>query len=120
MRIWLDKSELLPDLGRKTAGFPLELRLTAAILAAGDLGCGTGEMLAVIALATGETIFIVPGNRERREEAEMVHRKFSVNDGDLVTLLNTWIGGPTEQATSQASSVKSSSLSPDIYSSGDL
>jgi HrpA-like RNA helicase len=90
LRIWLDKSELLPDLGRKTAGFPLELRLTAAILAAGDLGCGTGEMLAVIALATGETIFIVPGNRERREEAEMVHRKFSVNDGDLVTLLNTW------------------------------
>eukprot|EP00090_Calanus_glacialis_P000574 TRINITY_DN10355_c0_g1_i1.p1 TRINITY_DN10355_c0_g1~~TRINITY_DN10355_c0_g1_i1.p1 ORF type:complete len:514 (-),score=228.41 TRINITY_DN10355_c0_g1_i1:51-1466(-) len=79
----------LTDLGRKMAGFPLEPRLTAAILAAGELGCGE-EMLTIIALVTGETVFNVPGTRERREEAEMVHRKFSANEGDLVTLLNAW------------------------------
>ena len=79
----------LTDLGRKMAGFPLEPRLTAAILAAGELGCGE-EMLTIIALVTGETVFNVPGTRERREEAEMVHRKFSTNEGDLVTLLIAW------------------------------
>jgi len=79
----------LTQLGRKMAGFPLEPRLTAAILAAGELGCAE-EMLTIIALVTGETVFNMPGNRERREQAEMVHRKFSANEGDLVTLLNVW------------------------------
>merc|ERR1719427_1678260 len=79
----------LTQLGRKMAGFPLEPRLTATILAAGALGCGE-EILTIIALVTGETVFNLPGSKERREEAEMVHRKFSANEGDLVTLLNVW------------------------------
>jgi len=85
----VSESGQLSSLGRKMAGFPLEPRLTAAILAAGELGCGE-EMLTIIALVTGESIFNVPGTKERREEAEQVHRKFAANEGDLVTLLNTW------------------------------
>jgi len=79
----------LTDLGRKMAGFPLEPRLTSVIIAAGELGCGE-EILTIIALATGETIFNVPASKERREEAELIHKKFAANEGDLVTLLNTW------------------------------
>jgi len=85
----VSESGQLTALGRKMAGFPLEPRLTAAILAAGELGCAE-EMLTIIALVTGESIFNVPGTKERREEAEQVHRKFAANEGDLVTLLNTW------------------------------
>ena len=94
------ESGQLSALGRKMAGFPLEPRLTAAILAAGELGCGE-EMLTIIALVTGESIFNVPGTKERREEAEQVHRKFAANEGDLVTLLNTWRAYRSSSQSSQ-------------------
>ena len=63
----------LNDFGRKMAGFPLEPKLTAAILAAGELGCAE-EILTIISLVNGENIFSVPGNREKLEEALMVHK----------------------------------------------
>jgi hypothetical protein len=44
-------------------------------------------------LLFGESIlccFQVPGPKEKREEAEQVHKKFAANEGDLLTLLNVW------------------------------
>jgi len=79
----------LTQLGRKMAGFPLEPRLTAAILAAGELGCGE-ELVTIISLVTGESVLVQPAARERQEEARLVHRKFHSNEGDLVSLLNIW------------------------------
>lgn len=32
----------------------------------------------------------VPGARDKREEAEQVHKKFETSEGDLLTLLNVW------------------------------
>jgi len=96
----VSESGQLTALGRKMAGFPLEPRLTASILAAGELGCGE-EMLTIIALVTGESIFNLPGTKERREEAEQVHRKFAANEGDLVTLLNTWRAYKSSNQSSQ-------------------
>ena len=63
----------LNDYGRKMAGFPLEPKLTAAILAAGELGCGE-EVLTIISLVNGESVFSVPGNKEKQEEAALVHK----------------------------------------------
>lgn len=63
----------LSDYGRKMAGFPLEPKLTAAILAAGELGCGE-EMLTIISLVNGESVFSAPGNKEKQEEASLVHK----------------------------------------------
>jgi len=85
----LSEEGKLTDLGKKMASFPLEPRLTAAILASEELGCGE-EILTIIALVTGETIFNVPATKERKEEAEQVHKKFAANEGDLITLLNAW------------------------------
>jgi len=79
----------LTDLGRKMAGFPLNPKLTAAILAASELGCAE-EMLTIISMVNGESIFNVPVNRERQEEAAAVHKKYQANEGDLITLLNVW------------------------------
>ena len=47
----------LTELGRKMAGFPLQPRLTAAILAGAELGCAE-EVLTIIALVNGESIFV--------------------------------------------------------------
>lgn len=79
----------LTRLGEKMAGFPLDPRFTACLLNAERLGC-TEEMLTVVALLTSENIFQVPGAREKREEAEQVHKKFATPEGDLLTLLNVW------------------------------
>ena len=63
----------LTELGRKMAGFPLQPRLTAAILAGAELGCAE-EVLTIIALVNGESIFNTPVNKERQEEAAKVHK----------------------------------------------
>ena len=63
----------LTELGRKMAGFPLQPRLTAAILAGAELGCAE-EVLTIIALVNGESIFNTPVNKERQEEAVKVHK----------------------------------------------
>ena len=63
----------LTTLGRKMAGFPLDPKLTAAILAGGELGCAE-EILTIISLVNGENIFNVPLNKERQEEASLVHK----------------------------------------------
>ena len=47
--------------------------LTAALLAAGELGCGE-EVVTIISLVNGETVFSVPGNKEKQEEAALVHK----------------------------------------------
>jgi len=79
----------LSELGRKMAGFPLDPKLTATILAGAELGCGE-EILSIISLVSGENVFNQPANKERHEEAIQAHKKFSANEGDMVTLLNVW------------------------------
>lgn len=98
--------------GQEDGWLPLEPRLTAAILAAGELGCGE-EMLTNIAplVHWGDCSFNVPGTRERREEAEMVHRKFLPMRVTL-SLTNAWRA--YKASISQANGVRNSSLSPDI------
>ena len=58
----------LTELGRKMAGFPLDPKLTASILAGAELGCGE-EILSIICLLSGENVFNQPVNKERQEEA---------------------------------------------------
>merc|ERR1712004_211740 len=66
--------------GRRMSTFPIEPRLTAAILAAAELGC-TEEVVTIVALLSTESPLNLPATKERREEA---------NEGDLVTLLAIW------------------------------
>eukprot|EP00088_Acartia_fossae_P055890 TRINITY_DN6499_c0_g1_i5.p1 TRINITY_DN6499_c0_g1~~TRINITY_DN6499_c0_g1_i5.p1 ORF type:complete len:681 (+),score=96.89 TRINITY_DN6499_c0_g1_i5:39-2081(+) len=79
----------LTDLGKKMAGFPLDPILTSCLLNAEELRC-TEEMITIVALLTAENVFQIPGPKEKREEAEQVHKKFAAVEGDLVTLLNVW------------------------------
>ncbi|XP_023319650.1 putative ATP-dependent RNA helicase DHX33 isoform X2 [Eurytemora carolleeae] len=79
----------LTQLGEKMAGFPLDPRFTNCLLSAEQLGC-TEEMLSIVSLLTAENVFQVPGPRDKREEADMVHKKFATSEGDLITLLNVW------------------------------
>ena len=68
----------LSDLGRKMAGFPLDPKLTATILAGAELGCGE-EILSIVSLVSGENVFNQPVNRERQEEASQAHKVCQYN-----------------------------------------
>ena len=68
----------LSDLGRKMAGFPLDPKLTATILAGAELGCGE-EILSIVSLVSGENVFNQPVNRERQEEACQAHKVCQYN-----------------------------------------
>lgn len=67
--------------------YPLDPRLSRALIASKDIGC-SDELLTIIALLSVDTVFQVP--HDKREQAHDVHRKFHSTDGDHVTLLNVW------------------------------
>ena len=66
----------LTELGRKMAGFPLDPKLTATILAGAELGCGE-EILSIVSLVSGENVFNQPTNKEKQEEASLAHKVIS-------------------------------------------
>eukprot|EP00891_Asterochloris_glomerata_P005414 jgi/Astpho2/5414/Aster-07365 len=79
--------KLTAKVGKPLAALPLEPRFGRALLAAADLGC-LQEAVAVIALASGPSVFHTP--RNMATAAREAHAKFSSPLGDHVTLLNVW------------------------------
>jgi len=77
----------LTELGRKVARFPLEPRLTKALLIAAELKCAE-EAIIIAALLSTDNIFVFPANR--REEAKVIHQAFHASEGDLTTMLNVY------------------------------
>lgn len=74
----------LTDLGKKMAQFPLEPRYSKVILSGPQYGC-TDEVLSVIAMLSGESIYVNPSGK--KEMAANVRRKFLSVEGDHVTML---------------------------------
>lgn len=77
----------LTALGRLMASFPLEPALARALIAADDLRC-TEELCTVIALLSGESIFLNTPNK--REQVQAAHSKFSSSEGDMISLLKIY------------------------------
>ncbi|KAL7292458.1 hypothetical protein TKK_0014037 [Trichogramma kaykai] len=79
----------LTDLGRKMALFPLDPRFTKVIFASAEQNC-LEEALSVIALLSGENVFVDPPSK--REEALRARSRFGSDEGDHVMLLNVYRG----------------------------
>ncbi|XP_011495049.1 PREDICTED: putative ATP-dependent RNA helicase DHX33 [Ceratosolen solmsi marchali] len=77
----------LTALGRTMSLFPLDPRFTKVILASTEHNC-LEEALIVIALLSGENIFLDPV--AKRQQAMAVRSRFSSDEGDHVTLLNVY------------------------------
>lgn len=69
------------------AKFPLEPRLSRALLASAELGC-LDEVLTIVALLSADNIFV--HSTEKIDKVATMHRKFQSNYGDLITLLNVY------------------------------
>ncbi|XP_047489754.1 probable ATP-dependent RNA helicase DHX35 [Penaeus chinensis] len=78
---------LTRPLGQQMAEFPLSPQLSKMLLVSGDFECSQ-EILSVVAMLQVQNVFITP--RGQGAQAKICHRKFQVNEGDLITLLNVF------------------------------
>ncbi|CAF3362466.1 unnamed protein product [Rotaria socialis] len=82
-----DNTYELTDDGRKMACFPLDPKLSRCLLASSDLGC-LEEMLKLVSIMSVDTIFLTSSNIN--EKMKMQRQKFTMNEGDHLTLLNVY------------------------------
>ncbi|XP_076809784.1 ATP-dependent RNA helicase DHX33-like [Clavelina lepadiformis] len=77
----------LTPLGRKMAVFPLEPKLSKAILCSVDYQC-VEEVLSLAAMLSVDSVLFTP--QAKREEALAERRKFTASEGDFIMLLNIY------------------------------
>ncbi|XP_007447765.1 PREDICTED: probable ATP-dependent RNA helicase DHX35 isoform X3 [Lipotes vexillifer] len=84
----LDKDcRLTEPLGMRIAEFPLNPMFAKMLLESGNFGCSQ-EILSIAAMMQIQNVFVVPSNQ--KSQAIRVHRKFAVEEGDHLTMLNVY------------------------------
>ncbi|XP_058143069.1 probable ATP-dependent RNA helicase DHX35 isoform X2 [Dasypus novemcinctus] len=84
----LDKDcHLTEPLGMRIAEFPLNPMFAKMLLESGNFGCSQ-EILSIAAMMQIQNIFVIPPNQ--KSQAIRVHRKFAVEEGDHLTMLNVF------------------------------
>ncbi|CAL8142751.1 unnamed protein product [Orchesella dallaii] len=85
----LDRSGgLTSPLGERMAEFPLPPCYSKMLLVSGDFGC-SDEITTIAAMLQVENVFQLPFG-QAAIRARIVKRKFEVEEGDLITLLNVY------------------------------
>ena len=80
---------LTEPLGLHMAELPLAPLLAKMVLGAAEFSC-TEEALSIAAMLQVENVFIRPARGDQKVNAERCRRKFSVLEGDHITLLNVY------------------------------
>ncbi|XP_059934787.1 probable ATP-dependent RNA helicase DHX35 isoform X2 [Mesoplodon densirostris] len=84
----LDKDcHLTEPLGMRIAEFPLNPMFAKMLLESGNFGCSQ-EILSIAAMMQIQNVFVVPSNQ--KSQAIRMHRKFAVEEGDHLTMLNVY------------------------------
>nr|XP_045013681.1 probable ATP-dependent RNA helicase DHX35 isoform X2 [Jaculus jaculus] len=84
----LDKDcRLTEPLGMRIAEFPLNPMFAKMLLESGNFGCSQ-EILSIAAMMQIQNVFVVPSTQ--KSQAIRVHRKFAVEEGDHLTMLNVY------------------------------
>jgi len=79
--------KLVDPLGTNMAEFPTDPMIAKMLLSSGDFGCSE-EILTIAAMLQIQNIFLAPSRQ--KAAADNAKRKFSVHEGDHVTLLNVY------------------------------
>ncbi|XP_078508280.1 putative ATP-dependent RNA helicase DHX35 isoform X1 [Lissotriton helveticus] len=84
----LDKHcRLTEPLGVRMAEFPLNPMFAKMLLESGNFGC-SAEILSIAAMMQIQSVFVLPPNQKAKARRE--HRKFAVEEGDHLTMLNVF------------------------------
>ncbi|XP_011067091.1 PREDICTED: probable ATP-dependent RNA helicase DHX35 isoform X2 [Acromyrmex echinatior] len=81
--------DLTMPLGLTMAEMPLEPVLAKSLITSGEMGCSE-EITTIFAMLQVQNVFIQPGGGQAVLKARIAHRKFEVEEGDLLTLLNVY------------------------------
>lgn len=82
------ENKLTSPIGRNMAALPLDPLLSKTLIMSEKFGC-TEEILIIVAMLSGESIFFVPRG-DKKKQAELAHRRFHSIEGDHITLLNIY------------------------------
>jgi len=83
-----DTGTLTQPLGEQIAELPIHPTLSKMLLGSGEMGCAE-EIVTIIAMLQVENVFISPPGQG--DKARIAKRKFEVEEGDLLTLLNVYL-----------------------------
>ncbi|KAJ6646349.1 ATP-dependent RNA helicase DHX33 [Pseudolycoriella hygida] len=79
----------LTEVGWNMSKFPLDPRFSKMLLSSIEFGC-LDEMLSIVSILSGETIFYQSDDPDKRVEALKAHAKFESIHGDHLTVLNVY------------------------------
>merc|ERR1712032_1378503 len=123
-----DRGELSQPLGEQMSELPIHPTLAKMLLSSGEMGCSQ-EIVTIIAMLQVENVFVY--NPGQADKAKIAKRKFEVEEGDLLTLLNVyyafhnrggsdwskskhWSPAPTRRSSSKPSPWDSSPTRPTL------
>ena len=81
--------ELTTPLGITMAEMPLEPVFAKSVIVSGEMGCSE-ELSTILAMLQVQNVFIRPAGGQALIKARVAHRKFEVEEGDLLTMLNVY------------------------------
>ncbi|CAB3401390.1 unnamed protein product [Caenorhabditis bovis] len=82
-----EKGLLTNPLGVQMAEFPLQPMHSKCLLKSGEFGCSE-EIVTIVAMMQIQDVFVTPSRS--RHQADAIRRKFSVEEGDHMTMLNVY------------------------------
>ncbi|CAG5093770.1 Similar to DHX35: Probable ATP-dependent RNA helicase DHX35 (Homo sapiens) [Cotesia congregata] len=86
----IDKDgSLTKPLGLTMAEMPLEPVFAKCLYASGEMGC-SDEISTILSMFQVQNILIRPSSGQASIRARIAHRKFEVEEGDLITMLNIY------------------------------
>ena len=83
-----EHGKLVDPLGTNMAEFPTDPMISKMLLSSGEFGCSE-EILSIAAMLQIQNIFLSPS--KQKAAADNARRKFSVYEGDHITLLNVYM-----------------------------
>ncbi|PSN42130.1 putative ATP-dependent RNA helicase DHX35 [Blattella germanica] len=81
--------QLTKPIGITVAEFPISPLYSKALIISGEFGCSE-EILSIIAMLQVQNVFTKPSGGQASIQARIAKRKFEVEEGDLMTLLNVF------------------------------
>ncbi|EPQ58523.1 P-loop containing nucleoside triphosphate hydrolase protein [Gloeophyllum trabeum ATCC 11539] len=84
----VDHGGALTEVGQKVAECPVEVNIARMLFSSKDFQCGE-EILTIAAMTAVQNVFVIPDGADGAL-AELERRKFTAEEGDHLTLLNTY------------------------------
>ncbi|XP_012286028.1 probable ATP-dependent RNA helicase DHX35 isoform X2 [Orussus abietinus] len=92
------KGELTSPVGITMAEMPLDPVFSKCLIASGEMECSE-EITTILSMLQVQNVFVRPFGGQAALKSRVAHRKFEVEEGDLITLLNVYTAFEKNKST---------------------